>query len=116
MVDQNDGADVLNLQQYDHGRKTFPEIRTLEQGRNYVLEIVEQVEKARANCDVIIPGNPELTARSQRKAYNDWRIRYGQALGTLTTLMRCRVLNDVAYMELRERVMRSGIPTVVGRL
>ncbi len=110
--------DVLetDLKPLSQGERLFHEIRTVEQARSYVMELVDKVINAREQCDVIIPGDPEMTARLQRKAYRSWMIRYGQALGALTTLMHCRVLNDVAYSELHQRVLQTGVPTIVGEV
>ena len=104
------------MSQLSEGERLFAEVRTLEQGRAYILEIVSHVEQARDLCDVIIPGDREATVKHQRKAYRSWMIRYGQALGALTTLMHCRVLNDVAYAELRGRILATGEPTIVGAM
>jgi hypothetical protein len=104
------------VQQESHGVKIFHEVKTIEQGKAYVLELVRKVENARDLCDVVIPGDKAATVRHQKKAYRSWMIRYGQALGALTTLMHCRVLNDVAYEELRVVVTRTAIPTLMGSL
>ena len=110
--------DVLetDLKPLSTGERMFQEIRTVEQARAYIMEITLQVINAREQCDVIIPGDPLMTAKLQRKAYRSWMIRYGQALGALTTLMHCRVLNDVAYNELHQAILRTGVPTIVGEV
>ena len=85
----------------------FQEVLTLEQARTFMLEKVAQVEEARYACNV------STTVKTQQKAYQRWLIKYGETLGSLTTLMHCRVLNDAAYEELRQRVMATMVPTVV---
>ena len=97
--------------------QVFHEVKTLEQGKKYMMEIVGQVEKNRAQCD-------ELTLRSligesiptevQAKLFKVLTVRYGQALGALTTLMHCRVLNEVAYNELRHRIDVAVLPKTLG--
>ena len=90
------------------------EITSEEQARNWVMDLVKDVEDARQQCNVSVPGDQVTTASLQRKAYRIYLVRHGGALGTLTALHRCRKLNDVAYMELRQRVMLTLVPTVVG--
>jgi len=93
----------------------FHEIKTIEQGKKYILEIVAQVEKARAQCDDLsAPHRQGVPVELVRKAWTNLRVRYGQALGSLVTLMHCRVLNDVAYRELRQRVDNAMISKVIG--
>ncbi len=115
MTEQSE-QEVQDLRPLSVGERMFQEVRTIEQARAYMIEIVEQVVNAREQCDVVIPGDPQMTARLQRKAYRAWMIRYGQALGALTTLMHCRVLNDVAYNELHQHVLQTGVPTIVGEV
>lgn len=104
----------MNLESQTEQKPIFREITTIEEAQRFILDMVEILEASRADCNVQVPGDPQMTARLQRKAYTNWMIRYGQALGSLTTLMHCRKLNDVAYNELRERIMQTAIPTQVG--
>jgi hypothetical protein len=97
-------------------KPVFHEVNTIEEAKKFILDMVEILEQTRASCNIEIPGDPALTVRMQRKAYTSWMIRYGQALGSLTTLMHCRKLNDVAYNDLRMRIMRTTIPTIVGQV
>ena len=82
-------------------------ISTEEEARNWMVELTDNVESARQACDLT------TVPREQRKAYNIWVTRHGAALGTLTALHRCGMLSDVAYNELRERVMQTMQPTLV---
>jgi hypothetical protein len=91
------------------------EITSEEQARNWILELVEGVEQARRDCNVTFPGDQAATVRFQKRAYTTWMIRHGAALGTLLALYRCRRLNDLAYSELRARVMQTMLPTVTGK-
>lgn len=101
------------------GERMFHEVKTLEQGRNYILEIVAQVELSRKQIDELhaqgLTGTP-IPKRVLEKGYRLLSVRYGQALGALTTLMHCRVLNDVAYNELNERIQIAMLPKVVGEV
>jgi hypothetical protein len=96
------------------GEQMFHEIKTVEQGRNYICQLVTQVTEARRQCDVVFPGDELSTVEFQKKAFNNLSVRYGQALGALTTLMHCRVINDFAYNELRKQINAAMAPTVVG--
>jgi len=97
------------------GESIFEEIKTLEQGKSYILEIVSQVESARAQLDLIsAPATTQFNPTAAQKAYANLHVRYGQALGALVTLMHCRVLSDEAYAELRAKVDTALAPKVVG--
>lgn len=113
-MSENDFQNVIGL--HNQGERIFNEVRTVEQARAYILQLVEQVEQARVGCNIRVPGDNVTTEKLQRKAFVSWMIRYGQALGALTTLMHCRVLNDAAYEELRRRVNETAIPTLVGEV
>jgi len=89
-------------------------IQTEEEARNWMLELVEGVKAARAQCDIIVPARPDIQAETQRRAYRKWLTKHGAALGTLMALHRCGKLGDVAYNELREQVMATMTPTLVG--
>jgi hypothetical protein len=82
-------------------------IETEAQARNWIIELVARLEVDRLACDLA------PAAHGQRRAYDQYRIRFGQALGTLVCLQRCGRLGDVAYNELRARVMATALPTVI---
>ena len=82
-------------------------ITTEEQARAWVMELVDGVELARNACD------EQATTEKQRKLYTTWLTRHGAALGSITALHRCGRLGDVAYEELRQRVMRTMNPTII---
>ena len=98
------------------------EITTVEGARARVVYLTEEVEAARAVCDLAhdcsltrqpMPGSPVVpTVAHVQKTYVSWAMRYGQALGSLTTFFQCRLLNEVAYEELRQRVLSTGVPRV----
>lgn len=97
------------------GERMFHEIKTLEQGRNYILEIIGQVEKARVQCEesyFIGKGSHHEVER----AYHNLLIRYGQGLGALVTLMHCRVLTDEVYNHLRTRLDGTLVPRVIAEV
>ena len=97
------------------GQRMFYEVKTVEQAQKYILEIVGQIEMARAQCDDLHRAsvNGQVPREVVEKAYRNLSVRYGQGLGSLTTLMHCRVLNDVAYNELRMKMDAAMIPKAV---
>lgn len=99
----------------------FATVETVEEARSLMTELTEQVELAREQSDLLhdlgtggLPGpdGKPVTYGAVRTAFTNWAIRYGRAMGTLATLMHCRRLNDVAYNELRARVVSTGVPKV----
>lgn len=84
------------------------------QATKRMRELVKQVKESRANCDVVFPDDAQKTTRFQRKAYREWMIRYGQALGTLVAFHQCGQLGDEAYNLLRQEVSETLVPRVVG--
>lgn len=99
------------------GERMFVEVRTLEQGKNYMLDLVRQVEKAREQCDTLhkrAAMDLVVPRETLETSYRNLSVRYGQALGSLVTLMHCRVLTDEAYTELRGRVDLAMLPKVIG--
>ena len=97
------------------GQRMFHEVKTVEQGQKYILEIVEQIATAREQCDYLHAASAtgKISREAVEKAYRNLSVRYGQGLGALTTLMHCRVLNDVAYNELRMKMDAAMLPKVV---
>lgn len=92
----------------------FNEVKTLEQGKKYVMEVVAKVVEARRQVDALSALHVNATPSMLKNAWDNLNIRYGQALGALTTLAHCRVLDDVAYTELRMEVMNSKKPKLIG--
>ena len=89
-------------------------IDTEEQSIQWLEELVDGVEASRRDCDVIIPDNNEAHVRHQQRAYRTWLMRHGGALGSLMALHRSNKIGDVAYNEMRARIMATMTPTIVG--
>jgi len=88
-----------------------PPIETEEQAKNWIMEIVDQVEAIRQECDVVMLTNgPVAMART---TFIKWMIKRGEALGVLQASKRFNKISDTAYMELRARVLATQVPTVV---
>ena len=83
-------------------------ISSLEEARNWVIELTEELKVARAACDFA------ATVGQQRKAYATWMVKHGGLLGALMALHRTGMLNDVAYNELQAQAMATMTPTIVG--
>jgi hypothetical protein len=98
------------------GERMFYEVRTLEQAQKYMGELVAQVERARAMVDELsrLDQVKAVPRETLRKAYQNLSVRYGQALGSLVTLMHVRILTDEAYNGYRVRVEHALAPKVVG--
>ena len=83
-----------------------PPIRTEEEARNWIAEIVAEVETHRQACDFAV------TVGDQRKAFMRWMIKRGEALGVLQACWRFGKVGDAGYTELRTRVLATQVPTV----
>lgn len=97
------------------GQRMFHEVKTVEQGQKYILEIVQQIVTAREQCDALhaAAAAGQMPREAVEKAYRNLSVRYGQGLGALTTLMHCRVLNDIAYNEMRMKIDAAMLPKVI---
>lgn len=78
-----------------------------EQALNWVLELIEDAEQARALCDI------QTDAAATRKQHYTYLVKHGSVLGMITALHRCGRLSDVAVNELRAREMRTMLPTTI---
>lgn len=91
------------------------EIRTLDQGRDAALAMLERTRQARTACDILIPSPTEALVLSQQKAFQKFLINYGATLGVLGALHRARLLSDEAYLEIRKQTTALCNPTTVGQ-
>jgi hypothetical protein len=82
-------------------------IDTEEQARNWVLELVQDVELARDDCNIVFPDDRARTVEHQRKSYRRFLVKHGSVLGVLLSLHRCGKLGDRAYSELRQRALNT---------
>ena len=89
-------------------------IDTEEQAKNWIIELVADVELARDDCNVVFPDNQSRTIEHQRRSHRRFLVKHGGALGVLMALHRCGKLSDVAYNELRQKVLSTLAPRVVG--
>lgn len=92
------------------------EIRTLEQATNLVEGYCAKAVEARAQCNVITPGNRQATVKAQQMAYDNWLRWFGCAIGALTALHRAGLIPDNAYKQLQQVVYNTLAPQVVGNV
>lgn len=90
----------------DQGRPIGAPIESESQARNWVIELTEETEALRRECDFA------GSVKDQRKAFLRWMIKRGESLGVLHALQRTGKLGDVAFQELRGRVLKTQVPTV----
>lgn len=106
---------MSDLIQVVDGKPVFRQVKTADDATKYMEELIQQVATARAQCDVHIPNDPDTSARYQRLAERNFLIRYGQALGALTTLKHCGdLLTDRAYNEFNEQIKATAKTTQAG--
>ena len=91
------------------------EIRTLEQGRDAALALLERAREARLKCDILIPNPSEALVTTQQKNFQKFLILYGSTLGALGALHRASLISDEAYTEIRKATTQLMGPTVVGK-
>lgn len=87
---------------------------TEDRARDWVLEQLGSLKEARADCNVYFPGDADKTVRFQQAAERRFLVKHGCVLGMLFALLRCRLLSDVGYTEMRVETMALLGPTVVG--
>ena len=83
-----------------------PKIHTEDEARNWVMEIVAEVEGHRQACDFAI------TVADQRVSFIRWMIKRGEALCVLQACWRFGKVSDAVYDGLRTRVLATQVPTV----
>lgn len=83
-----------------------PRIETEEQARNWVAELVAEVEAVRRECD------EAQMVEMQRKCFVRWMIKRGESLGVLHALQRTGRLSDTVFADLRARVLATQVPLV----
>jgi hypothetical protein len=93
----------------DH-ESIFYEIKTREQGIGYLEELVDHLNVARGEMD-----RAQLV-RVKQKAFHNLLIRYGRALGALTTLMHVRIFENADYDRFAPRIHGAIVPRVVAEI
>lgn len=91
-------------------------IENEDQARNWILSLIQEVKERRIACDIYIPDGLDSPAEVQRKNYVKFMLAHGQALGALLTLFKCNMISTVMYNELRQQVLATYVPTVIGSM
>lgn len=81
---------------------------------NWVAELIQDMLKWRAQCDVPIPDNNAIAAQVQRRALWVFLTKQGEVVGALKTLRVCGLISDRCYRELNQKAINTLIPSVVG--
>ena len=89
-------------------------IRNANQAEQWIIELIEGVEQARKDCTVSYPGDAQMTARMQKKAYHQFMVRHGGALGALMAFHRAGYIGDSAFHKMKSRVLSTLVAQVVG--
>lgn len=94
------------MEEQQAAEQIFHEIQTEEQALQYIRELVGHVLIARNEAD------EAMLIDAKRAAFQNLMIRYGRALGAVTTLMHCRKISPVAYNELVGEIHGSLVPSI----
>jgi hypothetical protein len=90
--------------------RVFAEIKTREQALTYVEDLVHQVDVARVVMD-----RANMVA-TKKKAFYNVLMRYGRALGSLSTLVHVRILEDADYNRFAPRLSGAIEPRVIATI
>ena len=91
------------------------EILSEEQAQNYVVELVDEMNHWRQQCNVSIPGNRAATVKQQQRASWTYLTKQGQVIGALSAFKLAGLISDRCYQELKQNATNAVIPSVVGR-
>ena len=88
-------------------------IDSTEQAIKAMEEMILDVEEARRHCDTLMFGRApqDIATEKVKKAHKIFLVKHGSALGSLAMLHRCAKLEDTGYMQLRERILKTLVPT-----
>lgn len=92
----------------------FKEIKTEEEAQDYILGQISRLKEIRYQCNALMSDKVAIAVDQQRRAYDKFRIHYGQALGSLLTLVHCRKLSNGAYIKLKAALIETTSPAIVG--
>ena len=102
----------------DVSPKAMPkaEIRTEEQATAFVEELTLEMIRWRNECNVKIPGNPNVQAQRQRKALWTFLTKQGQVVGAIKAFKLAGLISDKCFMALHQKALNSLIPSVMGTI
>jgi hypothetical protein len=91
------------------------EIQSEQQATQWLEALVNTVEKYRGTCDVM-SANPMATPGMVKKAYHEYFLHRGIAIGALTALAHTRKLSPVGFEAMKKRINFTAVPTVINRV
>jgi len=92
-----------------------PPIETEEQAKNWVMDLVGELERIRTECDLVMVNNGANrgSARMARQLFIHWLMKRGESLGVLQASKRFGKISDETYTALRERILATQMPTLL---
>lgn len=98
--------------------ETIPEraqIETKDQARNFISELIHDMAKCRAACDVWIPDPTAVTVQNQRRMMWTFLVKQGKVEGALLALLMAGKIDEKFYREMHQRAINSLVPSNVGQ-
>lgn len=78
-------------------RRRPPPVRTKDEAKRFVYSSLEVLRSKRAECDILIPGNPEQTAKFQQRAFRKLLVHFGVVRGEVTGFYSSGLIDDATY-------------------
>ena len=91
-------------------------IETVDQARNWLAHLIQDMVDWRNACDVTVPDNPQASALAQKRAMWTFLEKHGQVVGALEALRMVRKISDKTFKEFNQRAINALAPTVSGRM
>lgn len=88
-------------------------IETEEEARGFILELIEDMQKWRAACDVPIENPTKLAVKNLQRAAWTFLVKQGKVQGALLALLLSGQVGQAFYDEMRQRAELAMVPTVV---
>lgn len=93
-----------------------PQVRTRDEAKKFLLDALDLLKKKRIDCDVMIPGNPEMTAKMQQKAFRKFLLHVGVVMGESTAFFCSGLLDEGGYDLIHQEALNTLAGKVVGHL
>lgn len=89
-------------------------IETEDQARNWVQELVVDMQYWRGECNVSFPGDAAKSVQYQQRACWTFLTKQGKVVGALQALLLVGKISERCYQELNQLAINTLAPTVVG--
>lgn len=99
------GADV---------RPDPPQIRTHDEIVNYLQRSLEQAMARRAECNVIVPDDTEMTVRLQKRAERKLLVNVGRLMGEASLARSLGAIEPGTHARFHSAALQLLAPTLVG--